>query len=386
MNRSLSALFLIASIAQTTHGQEVFLQDGVIKGRISTVTADGEQPVPSLKMKLIRRGTVVQIASTNSQGVFELRGIGPGNYSLAGSGGSGFIATGFTVGVDARNPIAAFSDGAFQIDTLAIPPTFRTLTRILRENYDRSRQPDLGANESVLFSGLVGRSHGRTNVRRASTSFQQPPDSQPPSSASVDLSHHNQEVQLDANGNLRGYIRVHDDLKGDLTSLTVYLIRHDDEVGRSLVTGDGSFTISDISEDGAYGLVVVGSMGFGGYQVKIVGSSADPPSVPGPSDAQARGKSKGNIRFVAARSKVVNSLQVGLMSAQDTRAFVNSLRNGTNIGAQTPSPSSPSSSGQTGGGGDGGGAGSSSGGGLSNLASLSGLAGLAALADRASPE
>jgi hypothetical protein len=234
---------------------------GTLTGRIVTLTGGEAVPTEDLDIRFIQEGTVQAQAETDVVGEFTVR-LRPGVYSLVASGPNGFMSYSLRVfrriergamqAPMAPDPIRLVQDrGAanWQIDAVAVPPTFNELKRLVSLHY---REIELGRLE-------VGERAERAGADDERAQPQVPPRAIP----GTGLSQH--RVLLSPDGSLVGRLHAIDFETGNpklIKRLDVFVIQNDMTVGTAPVNEWGVFQVPG-QKPGPSSLVAIGKDGFG---------------------------------------------------------------------------------------------------------------------------
>ncbi len=261
---------------------------GELVGRIQTIDPDSGRAVgsESLTIELYQKGKRVGDAQTGSDGSFTIGGLQPGVYALIARGDTGFLAYGLQLlpsldqaGLDSviRLVQAPIAKPVLEIQSAAIPPTFRQLKTILEENYSKMRsfyvpeeayRPFLASAAKQKESGWDQQEgpDALRGTKQLATSDTDP--GKTVGATSVYL----HPVVLSDDGTMYGRLYGIDAVTGrprNVKKTTVYIIRNDKLITSTEVDEKGYFRAS-IPRPSVYALVAAGEDGFGALSFRAI--------------------------------------------------------------------------------------------------------------------
>ncbi len=327
---SLTESNLVAD-SQTAQTNDLFVNQwvrvnsaGSIGGSIVALLGKDSMSLPKVRVSLSHNGTVVAYDDTDIEGEFLVEHVSPGLYTLTAEG-AGAIAIFSLVVLDETT-------GKHLPNAINVPVmhTSGRVSEILRgQSNPRISFPSTAPTQDPLGSNRI-----------LASSYQ---------------------VMLDGQGNLSGRLGKSSAV-GNMSSMTVFIMKDGQEFKRVRVSADGSFTVPGLAP-ACYGLVAAGDLG-----VAAVGFCAVNRSVVS--------KNANGTVFVA-QGKTPTSLNIELGDASGSE-----LPPQTEVVVSDPPISQAVGMGPGFGGGSSGGGGSGSGGlgGLGGLAAIAGLATVGAIA------
>ena len=275
-------------------------KDNSLVGRISTIDPEQLelQPAESLQVAFVQNGMVMSTGTTDQAGRFSATDLRPRVYSLIAPGANGFMAYSLSVlpfranGQDEvqrdgppRRAVGDLGDDAYipvdlrrvesslTIDAAAVPPTFKTIGRLVRIYYPNFRKSAFGEN---AYQNAVNRDranklpgwndeagpHGRLDMKTALVSK---------TKAAKSAAIRTYRIPLRPDGRLIGRLHAIQRDTGRpkmVRSLNVFIIQNDRELAQVSVDRYGVFEVNGLSP-GAYSLVAAGQDGFGavGFQL-----------------------------------------------------------------------------------------------------------------------
>lgn len=268
-------------------------QDGFLSGRIHVVDPQTgtAAPLTDLTLSFVQNGKEVARSQPDQEGVFEVRGLKPGVYSLVGAGPGGYIAYGLQalppVGVPEPKVEARTVSGpgvvpvrpAFfqevverlQIDSLAVPPRdYATVARLMRSYIPAT----------ILSAQPGGELPKLAQPAERREQDQESPDPNADDPVSTVLQRHS--VQIRSDGSLVGRTRrIHPETGKPtrLRRLNVFLVRDNAIVAQAPVTETGTFTFRSVAP-GLYSFVAAGLEGFAAFSVQAVAADRKTGFVP----------------------------------------------------------------------------------------------------------
>jgi len=242
----------------------VQLNDGSITGAIQALGSAGTiHNLTDVRVSFFQNGTMVTQVAPGPDGVFTAS-LGPGFYTLAAYGPTGYAAFGVDIvdpAVQVRSAsvekVAAESSLNLQVETLAVPSVdYATVYRLARAHTGGAfpgPHPSRGPSETL-------------------------PDL-PAENALPQTSIKHHTVNLEADGSLLGRVKRINPLTGDVVrvySMSAFLIRSGTVVRQTAIAEDGALKFTGVSP-GTYTFVTAGSEGFSAISVVVaphVGTAA----------------------------------------------------------------------------------------------------------------
>lgn len=287
---------------------------GDLLGKISLLNANGgSRGAESLEVKLYRNSKLVARTMTDEIGKFRLQNVPSGVYSLIARGNSGFVAYGLHAlrsreGTSQSKQsqviqlVQAVEVGeTLEISSAAVPPTFRQVGGILKENFHRirTRYVPESAYTSLIQEAAKHKTEGWDQPEgpeefRGLRGLESKGTRSDRTRASTALQSHDVVLEPARRGwVIRGRLFGIDPDSGrsvevEAESTEVTLIQDDKRVAVDTVKAEGEFDFYGVDE-GVYSIVAIGEGGFGAIAFRAVRPSND-------GDAR-RGKSS-SIRLV----------------------------------------------------------------------------------------
>lgn len=254
-------------------------KDNSLVGRISTIDPEQLelQPAESLQVAFVQNGMVMSTGTTDQAGRFSATDLRPRVYSLIAPGANGFMAYSLSVlpfranGQDEvqrdgppRRAVGDLGDDAYipvdlrrvesslTIDAAAVPPTFKTIGRLVRIYYPNFRKSAFGEN---AYQNAVNRDranklpgwndeagpHGRLDMKTALVSK---------TKAAKSAAIRTYRIPLRPDGRLIGRLHAIQRDTGRpkmVRSLNVFIIQNDRELAQVSVDRYGVFEVNGVS-------------------------------------------------------------------------------------------------------------------------------------------
>jgi hypothetical protein len=251
-------------ISRISRTHRVQLNNGSISGAIQALGSAGTiHNLTDVRVSFFQNGTMVTQVAPGPDGVFTAS-LGPGFYTLAAYGPTGYAAFGVDIvdpAVQVRSAsvekVAAESSLNLQVETLAVPSVdYATVYRLARAHTGGAfpgPHPSRGPSETL-------------------------PDL-PAENALPQTSIKHHTVNLEADGSLLGRVKRINPLTGDVVrvySMSAFLIRSGTVVRQTAIAEDGALKFTGVSP-GTYTFVTAGSEGFSAISVVVaphVGTAA----------------------------------------------------------------------------------------------------------------
>ncbi|MEZ6093567.1 MAG: hypothetical protein R3C03_04920 [Pirellulaceae bacterium] len=137
--------------------------DGVVRGRIGAVDANGLAGLGDMKVFFLKDGKIAHQSYTSADGSFEAAGLNDGNYSFVATGAKGFAA----FGVSLEQGYQSTTNNLMEVATIS--PSFKQLSELIADELpqevvdavvaaDASAEPVTGSNRVQIINGeLKGR-------------------------------------------------------------------------------------------------------------------------------------------------------------------------------------------------------------------------------------
>lgn len=256
--------------------------DGRLKGRISTLQDGRLVPARALRVSFLQSGTAVATTTTDEQGQFEVTDLTQGAYCLVAGGPNGFLAYSVNIvgadgrqlrrgeGADPFQPVQLGGiQGELEIDSVAVPPTFRTVRNLIR------RYNFLDSDDSRLVPEADAAEDDDPQVpqelappAKEQGGFESQADMRGRAATTI----WNHVVYLTPDGRLIGKLTSIDFESGrpkSVEQVTVHIIRNDRLVVSAGVERNGVFELRGL-RPGSYSLVAAGRDGFGaiGFELR----------------------------------------------------------------------------------------------------------------------
>ena len=239
------------SMTNRRRTDRVELVGGAVSGAIQSLDGSGAiRNLSDITVSFYRNGTLAAQVLPGSDGVFTAR-LAPGFYTLVAYGPGGYCTYGLeAVERGLPNEPSAEVQSAFQIESLAVPPSaFRTTYMLARKYAPGSMigpaptfaEPDAGSLADLSPVGAAPQTSLKRHV-----------------------------VTLNADGSVPGRLNLaNTNSRGGASGpMTAFLVRGDAVLKQTTVSSDGSFQFSRVSP-GAYSFITAGPGGFSAFSVVI---------------------------------------------------------------------------------------------------------------------
>ena len=225
---------------------------GEFTGRLSLMSPSGTPlSAAAVDIRIVQHGIVVQQTVSDDDGAFSFLGLSEGVVAMVATSRDALLL--FSVRLVNHN-----SPGA---DPQALPVDFHSVV---------VAEADLSAARRIILGGLPDTDH---RFGEAATEKEQTYNFGS-GEASTSLSAH--QVELNADGSFTGQINVMDSRTGrhrEIVDFTLHVLRNGDQVAKTKVEPNGSFTVSGLST-GFYSLVGTGIDGTLALGIEVVESVA----------------------------------------------------------------------------------------------------------------
>jgi Carboxypeptidase regulatory-like domain len=314
---------------------------GALKGSVVTLSGDDTLSVSGTRVTLAQRGRTVATTSSNQDGEFSFANVPPGYYSVVAEADNSFAAFGLAVlsqengshlpgSVEIR-VIRPKGESLRRIIGTELPPTAvsGTIDGMVRDPIVQKR---IFAKSHRILSGDDGKIVGRLSTMGMAPELV------------------------------------------DMSQMKTMLLRDGNEIDRSDVSADGSFTFKNV-EPGCYGLVAAGNRGVAAFAFCVLKPASDATAIRKSSDGKVFVMASGALQDTASSSLNVELADGSdVMSVQDTTSTKDEVVEDEAPFVAPPIVGNGPGAGQVIGGGGG------SGGGLGGFGDLTGLAALAGIA------